>query len=131
MDEKGYMTALAGKYEGLERFQCREQVVKDLKRLNLVEKIENYRHSIGRSERTNVIVEPRLSLQWFVKMKPLAARALKENEAKFYPERFLKVYQNWLENIEDWCISRQLCGVIKSLFGTKAMKLKFKKKAQV
>ncbi|MCK9166615.1 MAG: valine--tRNA ligase [Acholeplasmataceae bacterium] len=108
MDEKGYMTALAGKYEGLERFQCREQVIKDLKRLNLVEKIENYRHSIGRSERTNVIVEPRLSLQWFVKMKPLAARALKENEAKFYPERFLKVYQNWLENIEDWCISRQL-----------------------
>src|SRR5690554_5539333 len=108
MDEKGYMTALAGKYEGLERFQCREQVIKDLKRLNLVEKIENYRHSIGRSERTNVIVETRLYLQWIVKMKPLAARSLKENEAKFYPERFLKVYQNWLENIEDWCISRQL-----------------------
>ena len=108
MDEKGIMNELAGKYQGLERFACRSMVVADLKELNLINKIEDYTHSIGRSERTNVIVEPRLSLQWFIKMKPLAERSLKEQTAKFYPERFLKVYENWMENIEDWCISRQL-----------------------
>lgn len=108
MDEGGFMNELSGKYKGLERFACRTEVINDLKELNLIEKIENYTHSIGRSERTNVIVEPRLSLQWFVNMKPLAEKSLKKQTAKFYPERFLKVYENWMENIEDWCISRQL-----------------------
>ena len=108
MNEDGLMNELSGKYEGQERFVCRTNVVNDLKELNLIEKLENYTHNVGRSERTNVIVEPRLSLQWFVNMKPLAENSLKNQSAKFYPERFLKVYENWMENIEDWCISRQL-----------------------
>lgn len=108
MTETGIMNALAFSYEGMDRFECRTKLVKDLGNLKLLEKIEPHLHNVGRSERTGVIVEPRLSLQWFVKMEPLAKQALEKSTAKFYPARFEKTFINWMENIEDWCISRQL-----------------------
>ncbi len=108
MTEDGHMNAMAFKYNGLERFECRKQLVEDLKAANLVEKIEEYINNVGHSERTGVVVEPRLSLQWFVKMRPLVDQAIAKSDTEFVPKRFEKVYLNWLENIEDWCISRQL-----------------------
>ncbi|MFA7561199.1 MAG: valine--tRNA ligase [Candidatus Izemoplasmatales bacterium] len=108
MNEDGTMNDLAHKYSGLDRFECRKQVVKDLEELKLLEKIEKIKHSVGHSERTNVIVEPRLSKQWFVKMDELAKNALEKSEVEFIPERFSKTFTNWMEGIEDWCISRQL-----------------------
>jgi len=108
MNEDGTMNELAGKYNGLERFECRKKVVEDLKKLGLLIKIEPIIHAVGHSERTNVIVEPRLSKQWFVKMDQLAKNALTENIVEFVPERFKKTFVNWMEGIEDWCISRQL-----------------------
>ncbi len=107
MNEDATMNERAFQYEGLDRFECREQLLKDLEKLGLVSKIEDYNNSVGYSERTGVMVEPRLSLQWFLKMDTLAQDALK-TETKFYPERFLKTYENWMNNIQDWCISRQL-----------------------
>ncbi len=108
MDSKGYMNEMAFKYKGLTRFNCRKAFVRDLKKLNLIEKIEDYEHSVGHSERTGVVVEPRLSLQWFVKMEPLAKQALLKSTVEFVPKRFEKMFANWMEGIEDWCISRQL-----------------------
>lgn len=108
MNENGTMNENAFSYEGLERFACRKLVVEDLKKLGLLQKIEPIKHSVGHSERTNVIVEPRLSKQWFVKMDELASNALAKSEVDFVPERFQKTFSSWLENIEDWCISRQL-----------------------
>ncbi|MBN2876129.1 MAG: valine--tRNA ligase [Bacilli bacterium] len=108
MNEDGTMNELAGKYEGMERFACRKQLVEDLKELKLLEKIEPITHAVGHSERTNVIVEPRLSEQWFVRMDGLAKQALEQNTAEFVPDRFRKIFTNWMEGIEDWCISRQL-----------------------
>ncbi|XMB72481.1 valine--tRNA ligase [Mycoplasmatota bacterium WC30] len=108
MNEDGTMNELAGKYVGMDRFECRKQVVKDLDELGLLEKVEPILHAVGHSERTNVIVEPRLSEQWFVRMDVLAKNALKENTVEFIPERFKKIFVNWMEGIEDWCISRQL-----------------------
>ncbi len=108
MEEDGKMNKLAGKYEGMMRFDCRKAVVKDLKDMGLLQKIEPIKHAVGHSERTNVIVEPRLSKQWFVRMDELAKNALEKNTAKFIPERFEKIFRNWMEGIEDWCISRQL-----------------------
>ena len=108
MTEDGHMNAMAFKYNGLERFECRKQLVEDLKQANLVEKIEDYVNNVGHSERTGVVVEPRLSLQWFVKMRPLVEAAIAKSDTEFVPKRFEKIYLNWLENIEDWCISRQL-----------------------
>ena len=108
MTETGHMNALANQYEGQERFECRKKLVADLELLGLVEKIEPYTNNVGYSERTGVMVEPRLSLQWFVKMDDLAQRALKESEAQFYPGRFKKIFNHWMEDIQDWCISRQL-----------------------
>ena len=108
MSETGIMNELAYSYEGMDRFECRDKLVKDLEDLGLLEKVEPHLHNIGRSERTGVIVEPRLSLQWFVKMEPLAKQAIEKSTAKFYPARFEKTFINWMENIEDWCISRQL-----------------------
>lgn len=108
MTDDGHMNAMAFKYEGLERFTCRKQLVLDLQAANLVEKIEEYVNNVGHSERTGVVVEPRLSLQWFVKMRPLVEQAIAKSDTEFVPKRFEKVYLNWLENIEDWCISRQL-----------------------
>jgi valyl-tRNA synthetase len=99
------------KYHGLDRFDCRKQIVEDLQAAGLVEKIEDYDNKVGYSERTNVPIEPRLSLQWFVKMKHFADLALPpvmNDEIVFYPAKYKNTYRNWLENIKDWCISRQL-----------------------
>ncbi len=99
------------RYAGLDRFEARRRVVEDLKAAGLLEKIEPIRHSVGFSERTDAVVEPRLSEQWFVKMKPLAEPALRavlEGNVKIMPDHFAKVYRHWMENILDWCISRQL-----------------------
>ncbi|WP_342469067.1 valine--tRNA ligase [Ureibacillus sp. FSL K6-3587] len=113
MNEDGTMNEKAGKYQGLDRFECRKQIVEDLKAQGYLIKIEEHVHSVGHSERTGAIVEPYLSKQWFVKMKPLAEAALKlqqdeENKVNFVPPRFENTYLHWLENIRDWCISRQL-----------------------
>ncbi len=108
MNEDGTMNHLAYAYEGMNRFDCRKKVVEDLKNLGLLVKIEPIKHSVGHSERTNVIVEPRLSKQWFVKMDLLAKNALEQSTVDFVPERFAKIFKNWMEGIEDWCISRQL-----------------------
>ncbi|MFA6377523.1 MAG: valine--tRNA ligase, partial [Acholeplasmataceae bacterium] len=108
MHEDGTMNERAFKYEGLERFTCRKELIKDLVKLNLVEKIEDYTNNIGLSERTGVVVEPRLSLQWFVKMDDLAKRALDESVSEFVPSRFKKIFVNWMTDTQDWCISRQL-----------------------
>ena len=99
------------KYHGMDRFDCRKQIVEDLKALDLVEKIEDYDNKVGYSERTNVPIEPRLSLQWFIKMKHFADIALPpvmDDDIEFYPTKYKNTYRNWLENIKDWCISRQL-----------------------
>jgi valyl-tRNA synthetase len=108
MNEDGTMNHLAFKYENMERFACRRQLVEDLKSMKLLQKIEPIKHNVGHSERTNAIVEPRLSKQWFVKMDELAKNALDKSTVKFVPDRFSKIFSNWMENIEDWCISRQL-----------------------
>ena len=112
MNEDGTMNKLAGKYEGMDRFECRKQIVKDLQEMGVLFKIEDHLHSVGHSERSGAVVEPYLSTQWFVKMQPLAEEAIKlqkaEGKVNFVPERFEKTYLNWMENIHDWCISRQL-----------------------
>ncbi|WML40732.1 valine--tRNA ligase [Neobacillus sp. OS1-2] len=112
MNEDGSMNAKAGKYQGLDRFACRKQIVKDLQELGVLFKIEDHLHSVGHSERSGAVVEPYLSTQWFVKMQPLADEAIalqdKENKVNFVPDRFEKTYLRWMENIRDWCISRQL-----------------------
>ena len=113
MDEGGFMNELAGEYAGMERFSCRRKVVEDLKQIGLLKKVEKMIHSVGHSERTGVVVEPRLSKQWFVDMKPLAqitldAQQNPDDKIHFVPARFEKTFQSWLENIQDWCISRQL-----------------------
>ena len=112
MNEDGSMNKLAGKYDGQDRFECRKEIVKDLQDMDVLFKIEEHLHSVGHSERSGAVVEPYLSTQWFVKMQPLADEAiqLQETEAKvnFVPERFEKTYLNWMGNIHDWCISRQL-----------------------
>ncbi len=111
MHENATMNENAGPYEGLDRFEARKQVLAQLEREGLLERIETHRHALGRCYRCDTIVEPYLSKQWFVKMKPLAEPALKaaqEGELRFHPERWTKVYSYWLENIRDWCISRQL-----------------------
>ena len=99
------------KYHGMDRFDCRKQIVEDLQAAGLVEKIEDYDNKVGYSERTNVPIEPRLSLQWFVKMQHFADIALPpvmNDDIVFYPTKYKNTYRNWLENIKDWCISRQL-----------------------
>ncbi|MFS0822521.1 valine--tRNA ligase [Bacillus sp. 1P02SD] len=112
MNEDGTMNANAGKYQGMDRFECRKQIVKDLQEEGVLFKIEDHLHSVGHSERSGAVVEPYLSTQWFVKMQPLADEAIKlqsqEDKVHFVPERFEKTYLHWMENIRDWCISRQL-----------------------
>jgi len=111
MHPNGTMNELAQIYEGMDRFECRKQLMIDLATQGLVERVEKHVHQVGHSERTEVMVEPYLSKQWFVKMKPLAQAVLKKQQNQgmnFVPERFEKVFVQWLENIEDWCISRQL-----------------------
>ena len=113
MNPDGTMNDMCGKYAGMDRFECREALVNDFKEAGVVDHIEEHLHQVGHSERTGVIVEPYLSKQWFVKMKPLAEEVLKNQEIEdqrinFVPPRFNKTFEQWLENIEDWCISRQL-----------------------
>lgn len=112
MDEEGKMNDKAGKYEGMDRFECRAQLVEDLKEQDLVIKIEDHVHAVGHSERTGAVVEPYLSTQWFVNMEPLAKQALDnqktDNRINFVPERFEHTFNQWMENIRDWTISRQL-----------------------
>ncbi|WP_396197854.1 valine--tRNA ligase, partial [Exiguobacterium sp.] len=112
MNEDGTMNENAGKYEGMDRFECRKQIVEDLKAEGVLIKIEPHLHSVGHSERSDAIVEPYLSLQWFVKMEPLAQKALEEQQGpdkvNFVPQRFENTYVRWMENIRDWCVSRQL-----------------------
>jgi len=105
------MNEAAGAYKGLDRFKAREAVIEDLKKQGLLEKIEPHALSAGHCYRCHTIIEPYLSKQWFVKMKPLAEPAIaavKDGRIKFYPARWKKVYLNWMENIQDWCISRQI-----------------------
>ena len=109
--EDGRMTDDTGEYSGLDRFEARKRIVNELKKQGLMEKIEDLAHSVGHCCRCDTVIEPLISKQWFVKMKPLAGPALKaveDGEIKIVPDRFTKVYTNWLENIKDWCISRQL-----------------------
>ncbi len=108
MNDDGTMNEMALKYQGQDRFECRKQVTSDLEKLGLVEKIEPYTHSVGYSERTKAMVEPRLSLQWFVRMHDLAEQTLNNHQVNFVPERFIKIFENWMNNIQDWTISRQL-----------------------
>ena len=111
LDDNGKVNALGGKYEGLDRYDARKQIVKDLEEGGYLVKIDDHAHNVGTCYRCHKDVEPIISAQWFVKMKPLAEEAIrvvKEGETKFVPERFSKTYMNWMENVRDWCISRQL-----------------------
>ena len=113
MNPDATMNENAGKYEGMDRYECREALIKDLKDSGLLVKIEPMVHSVGHSERTDVMVEPYLSKQWFVRMRPLADRVLEnqkneETKVNFVPERFEKIMNHWMEITYDWCISRQL-----------------------
>jgi valyl-tRNA synthetase len=111
IDTEGKMTANAGDFAGLDRFEARKRVVARLTDLGLLEKVEPYRYSRGTCERCETVIEPYLSEQWFVRMAPLAQPAIeaaRRNQIKFFPKRWRKVYLHWLENVHDWCISRQL-----------------------
>ncbi|WP_060678350.1 valine--tRNA ligase [Virgibacillus halodenitrificans] len=112
MNEDGTMNENAGSYEGLDRFDCRKKIVQDLQALGVLFDIEDHTHQVGHSERSGAVVEPYLSTQWFVKMQPLADSAIDlqntEDKVNFVPDRFEKTYLNWMDNIRDWCISRQL-----------------------
>ena len=111
MDDTAHMNENAGKYQGMDRYECREAIVKDLEEGGFLVKIEPHTHNVGTCYRCKTTVEPRVSKQWFVKMEPLAKPAIKcvkEKQIQIIPERFEKVYYHWMENIKDWCISRQL-----------------------
>jgi valyl-tRNA synthetase len=111
MTDDGHMNEEAGPYQGLERFACRKKIMEDLEAAGLLVKVEDHQHAVGHCYRCSTVVEPRLSPQWFVKMKPLAEPALKavlDGRIKFVPDRWNKVYIEWMENIRDWCISRQI-----------------------
>ncbi len=111
MDDKAVINKDGGKYTGLDRYSAREQIVKDLKEGGYLVKVQPIKHNVGACYRCDTVTEPRISMQWFVKMKPLAEpaiKAVKEGDIKFVPKRFEKIYFNWMENIKDWCISRQL-----------------------
>ena len=110
-NDNGTISEAAGLYVGMDRFDVREQIEKDLATANLLEKVEAYTNKVGFSERTNVAIEPKLSMQWFLRMQHFADMALPpvmNDELKFYPAKYKNTYRNWLENIKDWCISRQL-----------------------
>ncbi|RHK94632.1 valine--tRNA ligase [Phocaeicola plebeius] len=110
-NDNGTLSEAAGLYVGMDRFDVRAQIEKDLDAAGLLEKVEAYTNKVGFSERTNVAIEPKLSMQWFLKMQHFADMALPpvmNDELKFYPAKYKNTYRNWLENIKDWCISRQL-----------------------
>ena len=111
LDDNGKVNALGGKYEGLDRYDARKQIVADLEAGGYLVKIEDHAHNVGTCYRCHNDVEPIISAQWFVKMQPLAKEAIRvvrEGQTKFVPDRFSKTYMNWMENVRDWCISRQL-----------------------
>ena len=110
-NDNGTLNEHGGKYAGMDRFACRKQIVKDLEEAGLIEKIEDYTNKVGHSERTDAVIEPKLSAQWFMKMDGVAKKALEvveDDTIKFHPAKFKNTYRHWLENIKDWCISRQL-----------------------
>lgn len=110
-NDNGTISEAAGMYVGMDRFEVREQIEKDLAAADLLEKVEPYTNKVGFSERTNVAIEPKLSMQWFLKMQHFADMALPpvmEDQLKFYPAKYKNTYRHWMENIKDWCISRQL-----------------------
>ncbi len=108
MDENAKMNEVCGQFKGLDRYECRDKLVEKIKNDGRLLKIEDIVHPVGHSERSGTIVEPTLSKQWFVKMKPLAEQALKESTVNFVPARFKNTWKQWMENVDDWCISRQL-----------------------
>ena len=110
-NDNGTISEEGGMYVGMDRFDVRTQIVKDLEAAGLLEKVEEYDNKVGYSERTNVVIEPKLSMQWFLKMSDLALPALDSvmnDDIKFHPAKFKNTYRHWMENIKDWCISRQL-----------------------
>ncbi len=110
-NDNGTLNENGGKYAGQDRFACRKAIMKDLEEAGLVEKVEDYVNKVGHSERTDAVIEPKLSAQWFMKMTDIAKKALEvveDDTIQFHPEKFKNTYRHWLENIKDWCISRQL-----------------------
>ena len=110
-NDNGTLNEKGLKYAGMDRFACRKQIVKDLEALDLIEKIEDYTNNVGHSERTDAVIEPKLSAQWFMRMEEVAKKALdvvEDDTIQFHPAKFKNTYRHWLENIKDWCISRQL-----------------------
>lgn len=111
LDDNGKVNENGGRYQGMDRYEARAAVIADLEKLGLLEKVEDLQHNVGTCYRCGTDVEPLVSAQWFVKMEPLAREALRvvnEGETRFVPDRFSKIYTNWMENVHDWCISRQL-----------------------
>ncbi|MBA2610449.1 MAG: valine--tRNA ligase [Bacteroidetes bacterium] len=111
LTQDGKISEAAGAYVGMDRFACRKQIIKDLQEQGLVEKIEEIKNKVGYSERTDAVIEPRLSMQWFLKMEDISKPALEailNNDVKLIPEKFINTYKHWMENVHDWCISRQL-----------------------
>ena len=111
MNRDGSMNENAGKYDGLDRFVARDRIVEDLEKAGLLEAMNEHQHSVGHCDRCTDVIEPLVSNQWYVKMEPLAKPAIEAVEngsIQLVPERFSKVYFNWMYNIRDWCISRQL-----------------------
>jgi len=111
LNADGTISQAAGAYVGMDRFACRRQIIKDMQEQGLVEKIEEIKNKVGHSERTDAVIEPRLSMQWFLKMADVSKPALDavlSNEVKLIPEKFINTYRHWMENVRDWCISRQL-----------------------
>ncbi|MEI8136237.1 MAG: valine--tRNA ligase [Bacteroidota bacterium] len=111
LTQDGKISEAAGAYIGMDRFACRKQILKDLQEQGLVEKIEEIKNKVGYSERTDAVIEPRLSMQWFLKMEDISKPALEavlNSDVKLIPEKFINTYKHWMENVYDWCISRQL-----------------------
>ncbi|MBE7065189.1 MAG: valine--tRNA ligase [Ruminococcaceae bacterium] len=111
MNDRGIINENGGKYEGLDRYEARKQIVNDLEEQGFLVKTEPYKHNVGTCQRCGTVIEPVVSCQWYVKMQPLAEpaiEAVRSGKIKFIPERFANTYYNWMENIQDWCISRQL-----------------------
>ncbi|MCI5228268.1 MAG: valine--tRNA ligase, partial [Candidatus Electrothrix sp. AX2] len=111
MDDHGVMNEQAGKYAGMDRFACREQIVKDLDELSFLDKIEDYDHAVGKCYRCATVVEPTTPKQWFVSVRPLADKAVeavREERIKLYPDTWYNTFYAWMDNIRDWCISRQI-----------------------
>ncbi|KAB2890944.1 MAG: valine--tRNA ligase [Desulfobulbaceae bacterium] len=111
MDDKGVMNEAAGRYQGLDRFACRKQVLADLEELGLMEKIEDYDHAVGQCYRCKTVIEPTTSMQWFVSVRPLADKAVaavRDERIRIFPKTWYNTFYGWMDNIRDWCISRQI-----------------------